>query len=66
MLELRLIDPNGYDAVIDGYKATVTPEQAEAETARLKTVVAPAHAAEHAYAGYDARRYDVRATPLAS
>jgi hypothetical protein len=65
MLELRLIDPCGYDAVTDGYKVTVTPDQADTETARLLAVVAPVHAAQHAYAGYDARRYDVRTTPAA-
>lgn len=64
MLELRLVDPDGYDAVTDGYKITVTPEQAPAETDRLKTELAPVHAAAHAYARYNPRDYDVRATPL--
>lgn len=61
MRELRLLDPNGYDAVTDGYRVFVTPETSDAESARLRTEVAPRHATEHAYAGYDPRDYRVQA-----
>ncbi|WP_039942940.1 hypothetical protein [Streptomyces himastatinicus] len=61
MPELRLVDPNGYDAVTDGYLVVVAPEEAEAASARLRTEVAERHAAEHAYAGYCPRDYRVQA-----
>jgi hypothetical protein len=61
MPELRLVDPNGYDAVTDGYRVVVTTQEAEAVSARLRTEVAARHAAEHAYAGYNPRDYRVQA-----
>ncbi|MFD8384296.1 hypothetical protein ACFV2X_38240 [Streptomyces sp. NPDC059679] len=60
MPELRLTDPNGYDAVTTGYRIVVDPQQVDAESTRLRTEVAPQHATEHAYAGYDPRDYRVQ------
>jgi hypothetical protein len=57
MTELRLIDPDGYtvpDTVITASEGTVADI-----TAHLLTEVAPAHAAEWAEFGYDARNYRV-------
>jgi hypothetical protein len=57
MTELRLIDPNGYtvpDTVITASEGTVADI-----TAQLLTEVAPAHAAQWAEFGYDARNYRV-------
>ncbi|MFI0822260.1 hypothetical protein ACH4TX_42195 [Streptomyces sp. NPDC021098] len=61
MTELRLIDPLGYDAVTDGYRVVVEPQEVDEATARLRTEVAARHAAEHAYAGYCPRDYRVQA-----
>ncbi|MGY0065162.1 hypothetical protein ACWY4P_53580 (plasmid) [Streptomyces sp. LZ34] len=61
MPELRLKDPNGYDAVTTGYRVVVDPQQVDAENTRIRAEVAPRHAAEHAYAGYDPRDYTVQA-----
>ncbi|MFJ2202434.1 hypothetical protein [Streptomyces violaceusniger] len=60
MTTLRLIDPNGY--TVPGTVNSRVPAANEAKVrAHLLTDVAPAHAAEHAYAGYDPRDYRVQA-----
>lgn len=59
-MNLRLVDPNGYDAVIEGYRVEVSPDQAAQEIARLETEVAARHAAQHAYANYRPSEYTVR------
>jgi hypothetical protein len=59
-MNLRLVDPLGYDAVTEGYRVQVSPDQAAHEIARLETEVAARHAGEHAYANYRPSQYTVR------
>lgn len=55
MPELRLTDPNGYTVTV-----TTVPDEDVAQAAtHLLTTVAPAHAAENADFGYDARYYNI-------
>ncbi|MFJ1993013.1 hypothetical protein [Streptomyces asiaticus] len=60
MRNLRLVDPCGY--TVPGTVNTNVPD-ANADKVRdhLLNDVAPAHAAEHDYAGYDPRDYTVQA-----
>ncbi|MGW5690283.1 hypothetical protein ACWEWX_04730 [Streptomyces asiaticus] len=59
MRELRLIDPNGY--TVPGTVNTGVPTANEAKVRdHLLNDVAPAHAADHDYAGYDPRDYRVQ------
>lgn len=64
MLELRLLDPDGYTVPLG--VATGPEEWAESTERRFLDVVATKHAATWADCGYQARDYRVHTTPLAS
>jgi hypothetical protein len=63
-MQLRLIDPNGYEAVTEGHRVEGVPADCIAdEAARLKSEVARRHAEEHPYARYHVSEYSVRVHP---
>ncbi|MEU9014312.1 hypothetical protein AB0D12_31985 [Streptomyces sp. NPDC048479] len=62
MQQIRLVDPNGY-TVPGTVQSNVPDANADKVRDRLLHEVAPKHAADHDYAGYDARNYRVQPTP---
>ncbi|MFD3516279.1 hypothetical protein [Streptomyces sp. NPDC058657] len=57
LTELRLVDPHGY--TVPGTLHTVSDGTADDIREHLLTEVAPAHAAQWADHGYDARNYRI-------